>query len=471
MPCRSVADAIYSRVPNATYVNISAADTPVWTLPCDVELNITFTFAGVSYPVHPLDTVMDDLRGPPDSSGQPTCVGSFQPMSSTQPYDIVLGMAFREFAPTWFCYDHAADDLAPNPAVRNAYILMNFGDFVDGSTEQVGDPFVQLHALTDPVEAHGDFVQQRLGGVDTTGLQTLLPATEEDTSAGVKAPGRMPYLPWIIVASVLGGLLVAFLVAYVFIWRRGRKYRRVHENAPSGLEEGKRSLSPSNEKPPEIAMADKAFGPRSSEADTDTLSRKVDTDELIWGHRSRKPKGILAVTRESSAASSTEQLLPGTASSSTSHETSEESAPLASDDKPLPNPYADASLPPTPLANSMEDRPLPNPYADAPARMSPAAKNDRPLPLTDVRRTPSPAPAMRNATLPPPAPAPTNATQPLQTKRARPLPDPRAYTPRVADVFDVSRARTSSIYKLPPLQFSSADLAGPHAGARPPPAS
>lgn len=100
MRCRPVADAIYSRVPNATYVNISAADTPVWTLPCDVELNITFTFAGVSYPVHPLDTVMDDLRGPLDSSGKPTCVGSFQPMSSNQPYDIVLGMAFREFAPT-----------------------------------------------------------------------------------------------------------------------------------------------------------------------------------------------------------------------------------------------------------------------------------------------------------------------------------------------------------------------------------
>lgn len=470
MPRRSVADAIYSRVPNATYVNISAADTPVWTLPCDVELNITFTFAGVSYPVHPLDTVMDDLRGPPDSSGQPTCVGSFQPMSSTQPYDIVLGMAFREFAPTWFCYDHAADYLAPDITVRNAYILMNFGDFVDGSAGQVGDPFVQLHALTDPAEAHGDFVQQRLGGVDTTGLQTLLPATEEDTSAGVKAPGRMPYLPWIIVASVLGGLLFAFLVAYVFIWRRGRKYRRVHENAPSGLEEGKRSPSPSNEKPPEIAMADTAFGPRSSGADTNTLSRKVDTDELIWGHRSRRPKGIFAVTLESSAASSTEQLLPGTASSSTSHETSEESAPLVSDDKPLPNPYADAPLPSPPL--TMDDRSLPNPYTDAPVTTTPAAAGDRPLPTTDVRPPPASALVMRNATLPPPAPAPTNATQPLQTKRARPLPDPPAYTPRVADVFDVSRARTSSIYKLPPLQFSSPDLAaGSHSARHPPPAS
>lgn len=296
---------------------------------------------------------------------------------------------------------HVADYLAPEYPVRNAYILMNFGDFVDGSADQVGDPFVQLHALTDPVEAHGDFVQQRLGGVDTTGLQTLLPATEseEDTSAGVKAPGRMPYLPWIIVASVLGGLLVAFMGAYVFIWGRGRRYRRVHENAPSGLEEGKRSPSPSNEKPPEIAMADRAFGPNSSKADTDTLSQKVDTDVLIWGHRSRRPKGILTVTRKSSAASSTEQLLPGTAGSSASHETSEESAPLVSDDKPLPNPYTDAPLPSPPLA--MDDRPLPNPYTDAPATTLPTVVDDRPLPPTDGRPPPAaaPAPAMCHSTL------------------------------------------------------------------------
>ncbi len=347
---------------------------------------------------------------------------------------------------------------------------MNFGDFVDGSADQVGDPFVQLHALTDPVEAHGDFVQQRLGGVDTTGLQMLLPATEEDTSTGVKAPGHMPYLPWIIVASVLGGLLVAFLVAYVFIWRRGRKYRRIHETAPAGLEEGKRSPSPSNEKLPEIAMADKAFGPRSSEADMDALPHKVDADELIWGHRSRKPKGLIAMTRESSAASSTEQLIPGTASSNMSHETTstQKSSPLISDDKPLPNPYADASLPSTPLA--IDDQPLPNPYTDAPETTSPTVMDDRPLPETEVRSQSTPAPTMWNAaTLLPPAPAPTNTTLPLRTKRSRPLPDPRAYTSRVEDVFDVSRARTSTVYTLPPLQFSSPDLAGSHHSSRPPP--
>ena len=59
---------------------------------------------------------------------------------------------------------------------------MSFGDFVDGSLSKVGDPFIQLHSITDPAEAHQDFVQQRLGGVDTTGSQHLLPPSDEDNT-------------------------------------------------------------------------------------------------------------------------------------------------------------------------------------------------------------------------------------------------------------------------------------------------
>lgn len=53
--------------------------------------------------------------------------------------------------------------------VRNAYTLLNWGDFVDESSAARGSPFIQLLPLTDPVQAHQEFVKARLGGVDTTG--------------------------------------------------------------------------------------------------------------------------------------------------------------------------------------------------------------------------------------------------------------------------------------------------------------
>ena len=71
----------------------------MWTLPCETELNITFVFSNISYLIHPLDTVTSALQGPPDSSGNPTCVGAFQPIVADHDgFDIILGMSFRKSA-------------------------------------------------------------------------------------------------------------------------------------------------------------------------------------------------------------------------------------------------------------------------------------------------------------------------------------------------------------------------------------
>ena len=52
--------------------------------------------------------------------------------------------------------------------VRNAYLLVNFGDFVDG-TSVTANPYVQLLSLTNnTAEVHKDFVNVRLGGKDST---------------------------------------------------------------------------------------------------------------------------------------------------------------------------------------------------------------------------------------------------------------------------------------------------------------
>jgi hypothetical protein len=50
------------------------------------------------------------------------------------------------------------------PLVSNVYILFNYGDFIDGSTPNSSDPYVQILSTTDPAQAHADFVATRLNG-------------------------------------------------------------------------------------------------------------------------------------------------------------------------------------------------------------------------------------------------------------------------------------------------------------------
>ena len=91
-----MADAFYGRVPGAALTNVTGLGE-VYTLPCDVELNVTFKFGNVSYHVHPLDTSMDLANT--DSLGNPVCIGSFQPIqdgAQSSTYDMILGMAFCE---------------------------------------------------------------------------------------------------------------------------------------------------------------------------------------------------------------------------------------------------------------------------------------------------------------------------------------------------------------------------------------
>lgn len=64
---RDVSDAIYGRVPGASFDTTNGW----WTVPCDQEVNITIVIGGQKYPVHPFDTVSSDIS---NSNGQ--CVGA-----------------------------------------------------------------------------------------------------------------------------------------------------------------------------------------------------------------------------------------------------------------------------------------------------------------------------------------------------------------------------------------------------------
>ncbi|KAI0067567.1 acid protease [Artomyces pyxidatus] len=222
---KDVSDAIYSRIEGAQFQNINATG-PIWTLPCDAEVNVTIRIGGQPFPIHPLDTNFELQL--PDDNGTHLCVGSFQPITSgaSSSFDVILGMAF----------------------LRNAYLLINFGDFLDG-TNATAPPFVQLLALTnDTALAHRDFVNVRLGGVDRTGDQHTQAAPASSSGDGQSFFTR--HRSAVLIGAAVGGgvlLLIAGCVVLKVVRRRRRQrqgagaaigmggvYRKLQEPAPAG---------------------------------------------------------------------------------------------------------------------------------------------------------------------------------------------------------------------------------------------
>ncbi|EIN06447.1 acid protease [Punctularia strigosozonata HHB-11173 SS5] len=136
-----VAEQIYSNVSQAKLETVHPYGE-VWTLPCDVELNMTMQFGSVHIPIHPLDTNFD-------AGLKHKCIGAFQPITGnatadTGNWDMILGMSF----------------------LRNVYLLINYGNFIPCSTSPCltrDDPYVQLMATTtNPSVVHDDFARARL---------------------------------------------------------------------------------------------------------------------------------------------------------------------------------------------------------------------------------------------------------------------------------------------------------------------
>ncbi|EPQ54524.1 acid protease [Gloeophyllum trabeum ATCC 11539] len=206
---RAMSDAIYGRVQGAVYDE----DSQVWTVPCDQLLQISFKFGGVTYPVHPLDTATSDFNYT-DATGKAMCIGAFQPITSAfsllGEYDMILGMAF----------------------LRNAYTLLDFGDFVEDTAEDTGDPYVQLLPLTDAAQAKSDFIAARLNGVDTTGdaAHALLPASQmkhspetEEEKKKAREEEILSRWPYILVGCLAFVALSVGLCVWRCCCRRGKK--------------------------------------------------------------------------------------------------------------------------------------------------------------------------------------------------------------------------------------------------------
>jgi hypothetical protein len=123
------------------------------------------------------------------------------------------------------------------PLVSNVYLLLNYGDFIDGNTTNTANPYVQILSTTDPAAAHADFVATRLGGQDSTGSQhpkgtgSGAGSGSKSNSSGFFQKYRIP----IFVLAAVGGI-AAFLGAVYHVTRRRKPtYRPLYDPAPVAM--------------------------------------------------------------------------------------------------------------------------------------------------------------------------------------------------------------------------------------------
>jgi hypothetical protein len=121
--------------------------------------------------------------------------------------------------------------------VSNVYLLLDYGDFIDGSTSNTDTPYVQILSTTNAAAAHADFVETRLGGKDTTTPQNHGSGSGSGSNPDSSSSGKSFYerfrIPIFAAAAVAGAAVVTGAVFFV-ARRRKPVYRPLYDPAPAG---------------------------------------------------------------------------------------------------------------------------------------------------------------------------------------------------------------------------------------------
>lgn len=118
--------------------------------------------------------------------------------------------------------------------MTNVYLLIDYGDFIDGTTN-TDKPYVQLLPMTDPAEAHADFVVARQGGKDNSPSKHNSGSGSGNNNDGSKAKGFFEkYRIFIIAGAAALGALLFLSAAFVLFRSRRRAYRPIVDPAPAG---------------------------------------------------------------------------------------------------------------------------------------------------------------------------------------------------------------------------------------------
>ncbi|THG99797.1 hypothetical protein EW026_g2607 [Hermanssonia centrifuga] len=154
-------DFLYGSIPGAVFAQTSY---PQWIVPCTGATNLTFTFGGKDFPVHPLDlTIVDTTTITVNGTSQNVtiCYNAYQYLdldpNSFNGFDAILGDSF----------------------LRNVYASFDYGD-----TDSTGvNSFVQLISTTNQGEALTDFAATRAQVLKSL-PPTIDPATFLDIYTG-----------------------------------------------------------------------------------------------------------------------------------------------------------------------------------------------------------------------------------------------------------------------------------------------
>ncbi|KAL5521820.1 hypothetical protein ACEPAF_2568 [Sanghuangporus sanghuang] len=165
------AEVMYGSVPGAQFVRSSG----IYILPCSTNLNVSFVFSGIEYPVHPIDTVAATR----DDSGNVVCYSGF---------------AIGE--------DNSEDWLLGDSFLRNVFALYDYGSFFNESST----PYIQLLSTTDADQAYAEFDSLSAQRNQTLSSDTSSGSSGSSSSAALPAVRSRLGPAAIAVAAVVAGL-------------------------------------------------------------------------------------------------------------------------------------------------------------------------------------------------------------------------------------------------------------------------
>ena len=102
-------------------------------------------------------------------------------------------------------------NLTPRDPVTNVYLLLDYGDFIDTTSNNTANPYIQLLSMTDPTTAHNEFVAMRLNGTNPLGTnqQANQSAGSQNGNGSVGlAKGFVEKYKTLFIAGVAGAVVI-----------------------------------------------------------------------------------------------------------------------------------------------------------------------------------------------------------------------------------------------------------------------
>ena len=91
--------------------------------------------------------------------------------------------------------------------MTNVYLLLDYGDFIDTTTNNTANPYVQLISTIDPTTAHKEFVAMRLNGTNPLGTNQTSGSHRANGSVGM-AKGFVETYKTLFIAGVAGAVVL-----------------------------------------------------------------------------------------------------------------------------------------------------------------------------------------------------------------------------------------------------------------------